>query len=274
MKVSKKQKIRFLIIYILLNIATVLTIKLNLPKLTYTVPGEIGVMAFYQLFDMETFLYLFTAFVLISPSVISIDFFQHKEGFSNLILTRINSKKYLKSAIIQSFAIGFILMLAVQLTSLLFLQFLYDPLLNIFTYQTNVFFSKSPVLELCYYILFSSMGYGLFLVFLTVISFFIKNEYLYRCSGILILITTYLLYPLISTIFFGIIPISLDSMHIPIRSLISFILPVNLYTPGTTFRGEAPYTGWYSFFSSAFFYGIIIFSIYKYLVKNNEIMTR
>lgn len=269
----KRQLSHLFFCYIFLVLTAVATIFLIFPSTKDFDPGNFGIYSFYILFDMDTFIFFFASIFIIAPNIVSIKLYQMKKGFLNFLFMRISAKQYLNKALLQSFISGFFLFLTVELTILVIMHFFYDPIFLSLTQETNLYFSRNAVYELILFLIISSIGFGVFLAFLTCLAAFIKNEYLCRSSGIIILIAAMLLYPLIGS---TIVPFLLNYIpkNIPVRSLCSFTLPTNLISPGTTFEKEAPYTGWYSFIGSLLFYGILLFYMYKKLTKNNERLTK
>lgn len=269
----KRPILHFLFYYVFLVLTAVTTIFLILPSTEDFYPGSFGIYSFYKLFNMDTFIFFFASIFIIAPNIASIKLYQKKKGFLKFLLIRISAKQYLNKSLFQSFVSGFFLLLSVELTILVIMHLFYDSIFLSLTQETNIYFSMNAISELIIFLIISSIGFGIFLAFLTCLAAFIKNEYLCRSSGIIILIVSMLLYPLIGS---TIVPFLLNHIpkNIPVRSLCSFILPTNLISPGTTFVKEAPYTGWYSFIGSLIFYGILLFYMYKKLTKNNERLTK
>ena len=130
MQISKKKMIRILFLYIIVFLSILLTIKTEFTDPSLLSSGKFGIKAFYKLFNMDTLLYTFLTIIILSPNFISIDFFHQKRGFSDFILTRIDTRQYMKKTILQSFLTGFMIMLLIEVTAHITLHFFYDPLTN------------------------------------------------------------------------------------------------------------------------------------------------
>jgi hypothetical protein len=259
---SRKNAFRYLCCYSILMLSTFLTVYTNYPSLENSYPGDYGIYAFYKMTSMDMLLFVFTALFIIAPLLVSATFFQIQKGFSNFILLRISIQDYLKRVLIKSFSTGFIFFLILQISIILYLHFFYESVIPSLFISTEMYFSRNAVLELLIFVLLSSAGYGIFLMFISTLSMLIKNEYIFYSTGVLVQITSMLLYPCTGAVIVQQLEPYTRRM-IPIRSLLSFMVPANLITPGTTFPLEAHYTGWYSFTSTALFFTLLIYLLYR-----------
>ena len=202
---SRKNTFRYLCCYSILMLSTFLTVYTNYPSLENSYPDDYGIYAFYKMTSMDMLLFVLALFI-IAPLLVSATFFQIQKGFSNFILLRISIQDYLKRVLIKSFSTGFIFFLILQISIILYLHFFYESVIPSLFISTEMYFSRNAVLELLIFVLLSSVGYGIFLMFLSTLSMLIKNEYIFYSTGVLVQITSMLLYwccdsPTIRTIY-------------------------------------------------------------------------
>lgn len=198
---SKKKLLLFSIYFIVVIVGIFISYKgafSSIPKkemiLMKSKDPEMGLDFFYYLQDSGLTLILYVLTTLIVPNIISADLLLYEHNkFNHFMITRMSSSLYHKKERHFNFLATFILILMTHLLTILIIHLFFfkisfsiNPIYMDATRQTNLL-SSSLFLNLIIYIILSSIGYAIFSHFLFSLQYFIKNVYLYRTLGSLIL---------------------------------------------------------------------------------------
>lgn len=153
--------------------------------------GVYGLSFFYTSLSAGTLYAVYIILILITPNLFASEFLINRNnGFSNLIKSRIGYKRYFKNNIIILFVSSFVTLLVFQLFVLLLIHMVYAPIE--FTYfsigvtsTSSQFLHPNEIINLVLYIVCTSLGYGIFSVFLFSMQAWLRNVYLFRLSGLI-----------------------------------------------------------------------------------------
>lgn len=261
---STKQKIIILAMWILLIILSIITLKTQFYPVEETAPTvNIAVNTFFHIFNgNRVMIFFFIGFIIVIPSIFPIIYFKYfNNHFVSYINTRISYKKYSFLILFKTFFNSFLFYILLNVAILLIIHFLYFPINFNTDFNIYKLFSDNQVTNLCFYIFFSSIGFAIYNSFLLQLIPFIKNEFIYRAISLLNFIIGLLLFIAIQQ-FMGIF----GSSDL-IRIISSFIVPINLFTPGLLFESY----GFLSFICSAIFY--ILISLVLYILSYRELIS-
>lgn len=207
------------------------------------------------------YLYYYIILILVLPNILGYDFVRIKNNkASYFIISRLGKKKFERLKTLSIYISSFVFCLISNIIILLFIHFFHYPItfntLSPEIYSYTTLFSTNELISLIVYVIFSSIGCGVFSLFLYSISVFIKNQYIFRCSGLLFGIALYMIPPFIGLKF------GLNSF---IYNLTALAFIPNLITPGMAGTGVyqqiTPVQG---FIISLLFFGILTFILYSY----------
>lgn len=154
--------------------------------------SNVGLDIFYRFQD---FVPGFLILGLLSTCILIETFYQNKQSkFQNYIIARVGYKERMKYEIKQVVLISFIVRFLFNLFLLLIIHMFFSNIA--FKEYTDVSYYASGVAELFHnskvslalYLLYSSIGFSVFSLFIYSISYFIKNQHVFKISGIVIFI--------------------------------------------------------------------------------------
>lgn len=261
MKYSKKQIYSIYFSFILLIALAIITLLTQLQKPEVNPVVNDGLYAFYTLFNgNRIMIFFFIGLVILISNIFPIIYFKYfNQGFTSFICTRISYKDYQKRITKKVFISAFCFYIVLNVTILLLIHLLYTPIRFDLPEATYPIFSSNQIFNLFCYILLSSIGFGFYNVFLLSFIPFIKNEYLYRATSLIHFIIGLLSFMVIKS---SLLPFY-DVIGSKISVLSSFMVPLNLYTPGLFFEEE----GFLAFTLSIIFYGVVTFILFKLSYK-------
>lgn len=219
---------------------------------------------YYLQSTSHTIGFSFITFIAVTNIFATDRIIHKKNGFCNMMKTRVGYKKYMRNELILNTIFSVIFILVLQVVMLLTIRILVGPfdfssMRHIdFINDTNIF-TGSPAINLVVYVIFSIVGYTLYSNFLFTLGFFIKNVYVYRGIGIIMSI---LLTALPAMIFITLYRMFNFNLFMDIGSLL--FLP-NLLNPGIQLLDSfymifnSPYL---NFISSCVFVSLITMILY------------
>lgn len=158
----------------------------------------IGLEFYYVLQSPSLYLIFFFFVAFFSANLFPIDFFKYRNNrFQNQIITRIGYQKQfiyqLKKTLVSSILFRLLCHLVLLLITLCYfpkMSFVihgmegYTPILYVF--------SNSTLLSFILYIIYSTVGFAIFSMFIYSLSYYIKNIYIYRVAGIVFSLLGYI----------------------------------------------------------------------------------
>ena len=154
--------------------------------------SNVGLQVFYQ---FQNFVPTFLLLGLLSNCLVIDNFYQNKQTkFQNHIITRVGYKKRMKYEIKQVLILSFIIRFLYNLLLLGIIHFFFSKIS--FKEYEDISYYASGVVELFHnskislilYILYSSLGFSIFSLFIYSVSYFIRNQHLFKISGIILFI--------------------------------------------------------------------------------------
>lgn len=276
---SKKKLISFLVYSIAIIVSVFIMYKSaygSIPEneLLYMKSNdpEMGLDFFYFLQDSGLTLILFVLTSIIIPNIISSDFLLYSNNkFDNLLITRIATDKYNKTAKKLNFIITFLIILFTHLIILIIIHLFYFKIsfsineiyLNA-TRHTNLF-SNSLMLSLIIYIILSSLGYALFSNLIFSFQAYVKNIYLYRTLGLCISLILYIGSSVLSKCIYDFTGSMLFS------TIAYFINVVNIISPGIIQSPILNNNYVLFYIGTAFLYCLIAFILFEVKEKNKYV---
>lgn len=153
--------------------------------------GSFGLSFFYSIMNVGGMIMIYLLFILIVPNLYASEcLISRKTGFSSLIKLRLGYKKYFKNNVVLNFSLAFITVLITQCLLLLLIHIAYAPIEFTFTtitdtYTNSQLLNPNELISLILFIIFTSIGYGLFSVFLYSLQAWLRNVHLFRLSGLI-----------------------------------------------------------------------------------------
>lgn len=139
---------------------------------------------------------------------------------------RLSYWKVQKKNIINSFSTACLTSLIVQCSLIILIHLFIAPFNFSETMTINPYFNSIVSTELASYVLLSSIGLGIYMVFCYCLIDIVKNKYIYRAVPLLYMVAQVLLYPLLLTIF--------NTISFPNKTIIlASLIPTGLFAPGT-----------------------------------------
>lgn len=157
--------------------------------------GTSGLSLFYTLNGCGNFLpfYIFISFL--SNNLVSDNYYKNKEtGFQKFIVTRVNPKQRKRTEILSVLLISFIFRIIIHIITILTIYSLTKGLRLDFYGDPSYFpssffaFSNNSIISFILYIIYSSIGFSIFSLFLYSLINYTKNYYVYKSLGIIIAI--------------------------------------------------------------------------------------
>lgn len=242
---TKRQKILFIIYFLMIIITTLLTYRqefANVPAseliLMKKQMPNMGLSFFYTIQEVGLYLYQFFLICLMLNNIINTQLLTIKQNHHDyMIMTRLTKQDYHHKGMFLSFISAFMLMLATHLLTLLTIKclmpFTLGSLLGEAVDQYQLIHLNAGM-NLLLYIFLSSIGGGIFALFMFCLQAYIHNIYLYRVLGLILGFST-LLGGILASGF-------LRNLHIEFFvQIVLFIQTMNLTHPGiilnTLFHG-------------------------------------
>lgn len=246
---SKKQKLELLGIWLFLVFLGLLTVLTQLAPIQEVTDYNLGMHAFFHIFNgNRIMIYFFAGMVLVIPSIIVVKHYKfYHNNFTSFILLRIPYKCYMKKMLTHVFCVSFVFYLALNIAIFALVHFFYTPIKLSGSLDMYALFSTNTFINLVLYMTFSSIGFALYSLFLVALIPFIKNEFTFRTISLINFVLGLLSYALLVKCIASIIPFTLYTS----RTLLSFTVPLDLYTPGLLFEEN----GVLAFAISCIFYG-------------------
>lgn len=231
---------------------------------------EAGLKVFYYLEDVGGSLpnYIFITFM--AANIFTIDLFKsRKSKMKNMEIQRLGYKKLfiqnIKDIIISSAIFRIVCFVSMILTiSVICHGFHFDlPKETQIFYQDLYLYSNNPLISFLTYIFLSVLGYSMFCLLIYIVGYFIKNEYLYRCSGVILGIVGQVS-PAMLTALFG-----TNGSAILEFLTINTVFVGNLICPNICTIGYKPpeISFYIPVILALIFFGLITLNILKYIYK-------
>lgn len=231
---------------------------------------EAGLDVFYYLEDVGGSLpnYIFITFM--AANIFTIDLFKaRKSKVKHMEIERLGYKKVfiqnIKSIIISSAIFRIVCFIAMILTiSVICHGFHFDlPKETQFLYQDLYLYSNNPLISFLIYILLSTVGYSMFCLLIYIAGYFVKNEYLYRCLGVIFGIVGQVGLAMLTALFGTNGSVGFDYLVINTMFVGNLLCP-NICTIGY----KPPEISFYiPVILALIFFGWIIFKLLKYIYK-------
>lgn len=235
--------------------------------------SNIGLAVFYRFQD---FIPGFLILGLLSTSLVVESFYQNRQSrFQNHIITRIGYKERIKYEVKNVVIISFIIRLLFNIFLLLIIHFFFS---NIeFKEYSDVSYYASGVAELfanskislLLYILYSSIGFSIFSLFIYSVSYFIKNQYVFKISGIILFIGLTVLSAIIGNLLYVYFSdIKFSNLLLQALATSSLMVPAMMGFTSITSLFETHIYFWYTCFCFIIYSGILLYIRYKLERKN------
>lgn len=219
----RKEKILILLgIFVLLNVSLFIVYQQSIyayQGYDKTYPNA-GLEFFYYIHSIGLTPYHFICMMLLIPNIVSCDFLNSYITHAHYpIETRISKKEYYFHAYFINMIFTFLIVLIIEVLILLIIHFFYTPIhFNSMTYPefyyaTTQLLFHNEFYNVIAFILMTSLGYSAVSSLLFSFQCFIRNPFVYRCSGVLIGILLVLLPALIQS-------------YLPIQD-VAFLLQIN-----------------------------------------------
>lgn len=192
LKKLKSQKKEKIIILLILVIGTLVSVQISSSEYSGLLQngGRFGLQFYYTVMSAGIVIWIFILFILIVPNLWAVDFLTDKNSkFSNILKTRFGTTKYIKKSFLTNYIISTLTILIVQLIILLYIHIFLAPIkfdINVTPDLTTdaSTFVNSEFLNLLIFIIFNSIGYGVFSNFIFSLQLFVKNIYVFRVLGV------------------------------------------------------------------------------------------
>lgn len=184
-------KIKAFMFALLLGVST---ISIHFSSIEYAgllaAKGSFGLSFFYDCLSLQQTLYIYSMLILIIPNVFASDVLRMRNnGCTNAIISRMGYASYFKNNVFITFVFSFLVILLFQIFVLLLIHFVYAPIeftnftLSNMVYSPGQFLHPNEIINLVLFILCTSVGYGIFSVFLYSLQVWIRNVYLFSIMG-------------------------------------------------------------------------------------------
>lgn len=168
--------------------------------------------------------FLFMLMMLLMPNLISYDFLNmHQSRVSYLIETRLSKKTYYRQCFINNIVFSIVMTLLIEIMILITIHFCYSAIhfhSVIYPenyYKTTQILSNNEICSLLFFMLLTSLGYGVVSSILFSLQIFISNKYVYRCFGVIFGILLILIPALIQ----GYLPIPEAAFLLQINNIVA-----------------------------------------------------
>lgn len=190
MKEIKNKWLSVIVIYILLFVSLYYLFNIDSNGVYSNFRYNVG-LEFYYNYLNSIFSYLIVGIMTVSFTV-DIFYKNKMSGFQKYIISRIGRKKRMfyeiKKVVTSSFVIYLVYNLITLVTiHLFFSNISFKEFSDSSYYATGVIglFANSKI-SLILYLIYSSIGFSIFTLFIYGVSYFIKNQYVYKISGIVL----------------------------------------------------------------------------------------
>ena len=154
--------------------------------------SNVGLELFYSFQD---FVPNFLILGLLSTCLVAESFYQNKQSrFQNCIIARVGYKERVKYEVKNIVITSFIIRLLFNIFVLLIIHMFFSNV-TFKEYSDASYYASGVVelftnskLSLLFYIIYSSIGFSIFSLFIYSISYFIKNQHVFKISGIVLFI--------------------------------------------------------------------------------------
>lgn len=144
-------------------------------------------------YTFNSFLPFYLLLAFLSGNLVVSNFYQNKYSkFQNMIITRVGAKKRIFYEIKKVIYTSIIFRLLIHIISLLVIHIFFSKIhfvqhSNIEYYASSfVALSSNPTVSLILYIIYSTIGFCVFSLFIYGFIYFVKNRYVYKVSGIIL----------------------------------------------------------------------------------------
>lgn len=186
----RNKKMIFIIGLLIFLIYPIVRFKSIYPGFSIMNDDQLGLSFFYRYFSPVDNVLLFCFCYFITAHFMGVTHLQNKKNhFSYLITSRVGFKKMYVNQIVKNMFYAFVFYLLVQVISLVSIALFcsqvsfVNPFQDDYIYEVNSL-SSNLILNLVLFILLSSIGFSIFSNFIYSLSFYIKNIFVYRASGI------------------------------------------------------------------------------------------
>lgn len=161
------------------------------PGITLMNDYQMGLLFFYRYVSPVDNVLFFCFCYFIAAHFMGVSHLQNKKNhFSYLIMNRIGFKKTIVNQIFKNILYAFFFYILIQIVSLISITLFCSQISFINPFEDNYIYevnslSSNLILNLVFFILLSSIGFSIFSNFLYSLSFYIKNIFAYRASGII-----------------------------------------------------------------------------------------
>lgn len=235
--------------------------------------SNIGLELFYSFQD---FIPCFLILGLLSTCLVVETFYQNRQSrFQNYIIARIGYKERIKYEVKSVVITSFIIRLLFNIVLLLIIHLFFSNIA--FKEYSDVSYYASGVVELftnskislLLYIIYSSIGFSIFSLFVYGVSYFIKNQHVFKISGIVFFIGLTVLSAIIGNqlyIYFSDIKFSNPLLQALATS--SLMVPAMMGFTSITSLFETHIYFWYTCLCFIIYSGILLFIRCKLERKN------
>ena len=222
-----------------------------------------GLEFFYYIHSIGITPYHFICMMLLLPNIVSCDFLTTYISHHHYsIETRISKKTYFLYIYFINFILTILVVSIFEIIILLIIHYFYSPIhFNTMVYPemyyaTTQLLFKNEFYNLIFFIILTSLGYGIVSTLLFSFQTFISNPYVYRCSGVLI------------GIFHILIP-ALINKALPIYSMAYLLQINNLICLGIEGFDEIPFqlSYWMIYLITFMIYTLCAWGSFQYMYK-------
>ncbi len=215
--------------------------------------GRFGLEFFYTVMSGGILIWLYILYILIIPNLWASDYLiDNTNKFSNVLKTRFGTSAYIKKSFISNFIFSTLCIFMILLIILLYIHLFLAPInfgnnLSVGMTTDAQTYVSNEFINLIIFILFTSVGYGVFSSFVFSLQLFIKNIFVFRILGVIIGFILYtgpillantlsfvpMLQNLISYFFIGYLinpGVMTTSQLLPVNPYVSYLFSVLIYT--------------------------------------------
>lgn len=214
---------------------------------------ELGLNLYYTIQDAGLTLVYFVLMITFSPNIFASHCLEIRNSkYLQMIMTRIGYVNAIKGEICATFLISMFINIIANILILfvihLFLLPIHFGTVEVVegVYDLSILFSNNQLISIFIYILFSSIGYGVFTCFIYSLQTYVRNIYLFRSLGLILGILLVIFPSFISQI-----------INVPILSTMLYFFSVwAMLTPGIGII--IPFSPFIVFIGSIAMYSIVI----------------
>ena len=183
----------------------------------------------YIFYTLNSFLPFYLLLAFLSNNLVTSNFYQNKYSkFQNMIIPRTGFKKRILYEMKTVLFSSIIVRLMIHIFTLIVIHLFFSEIhFQGFESSAFVALNTNATISLLLYIVYSTVGFAIFSLFLYSLIYFIKNKYIYNVSGIIILV--------VLTVSIALIGNSLYAHQVNVKlfnPILEAINPLSLLIPG------------------------------------------